>query len=104
MPIKTLTLAAALTLAVTGAAFAQSSTGKGGTGGTTDSASPMRNNTGNGMQPTTGGTTGSTGTMVPGATTGSTTGSTMGGAGNAPGGTMGGGAGSAGGGNSAAGR
>lgn len=95
---KPIALAAALTLAVSGAAFAQSSTGKGGTGGTTDSASPMRNNTGNGMRPTNGGaaTTGSTGTMAPGATTG--------GAGNAPGGTMGGGAGSAGGGNSAAGR
>lgn len=93
MPIKTIALAAAVTLAVSGAALAQSSTGKGGTGGTTDSASPMRNNTGNSMRPTTGGTTGSTGTMAPGATTGSTTG-----------GTMGGGAGSAGGGNSAAGR
>ncbi|KQQ23664.1 hypothetical protein ASF53_04845 [Methylobacterium sp. Leaf123] len=93
MPTKILALAAALTLAVSGAAFAQSSTGKGGTGGTTDSASPVRNNTGNSMRPTNGSpagaTTGSTGTMAPG---------------NAPGGTMGGGAGSAGGGNSAAGR
>ncbi len=100
MPIKTIALAAAVTLAVSGAALAQSSTGKGGIGGTTDSASPIRNNTGNSMQPTTGGTTGSTSTTAPGATTGSTTG----GAGPAPGGTMGGGAGSAGGGNSAAGR
>ena len=97
MIAKPVALAAALTLAVSGAAFAQSSTGKGGTGGTTDSASPVRNNTGNSMRPTNGSpagaTTGSTGTMAPGATTG-----------NAPGGTMGGGAGSAGGGNSAAGR
>ncbi|BAU93763.1 hypothetical protein MPPM_5158 [Methylorubrum populi] len=102
MPTKTIALAAALTLAVSGGALAQSNTGKGGTGGTTDSASPMRNNTGNSMRPTTGtgATAGSTGTMAPGATTGSTTGAT----GNAPGGTMGGGAGSAGGGNSAAGR
>ena len=74
---KTLTLAAALTLAVSGAALAQSSTGKGGTGGTTDSASPVRNNTGNSMRPTNdnpGATTGSTGTMAPGATTGGTMG------------------------------
>ncbi|AWI91264.1 hypothetical protein [Methylorubrum aminovorans] len=97
MPIKTIALAAALTVAMAGGAFAQSSTGKGGTGGTTDSASPMRNNTGDSMRPTTGTGAGSTGTMAPGATTGSTTG-------KAPGGTMGGGAGSAGGGNSAAGR
>ena len=77
MPTKTLALAAALTLAVSGAALAQSSTGKGGTGGTTDSASPVRNNTGNSMRPTNdnpGATTGSTGTMAPGATTGGTMG------------------------------
>lgn len=74
---KTLTLAAALTLAVSGAALAQSSTGKGGTGGTTDSASPVRNNTGNSMRPTNdnpGATTGSTGTMAPGATSGAKSG------------------------------
>ncbi|MFF8800047.1 MULTISPECIES: hypothetical protein [unclassified Methylobacterium] len=85
---KTLALAAALTLAVSGAALAQSSTGKGGTGGTTDSASPVRNNTGNSMRPTNdnpGATTGSTGTMAPGATTGGTMGTS--GAGGASGGT-----------------